>query len=266
MSLNNETEIFSKIKRSAEKTNIHNLFIFNKSGICIYCRNFTKSYNMEENLISSFFTALMSFTKEIMGNKIKTIEMAGIKFVIIEKRMFYYGLLCDSIENLIMIENLISQINSEFLNFIRINDINYNSEFIDDKILDGIIDSIIKENLSNEFDIQKEEKIIKFLKKMSLNEEINGIILLTDKGKVLYSSINKLDLKIFLKEIDFRVKICNNTILKMFYTSKNKELIFSEYIEDLYFIILVFDLRTKFGVAEYYLLKVVKFIRKILNS
>ena len=45
------------------------------------------------------------------------------------------------------------------------------------------------------------------------------------------------------------------------------DLIISDYINDLYFIILVFNLRdVKFGVAEYYLQKVVKFIKEILNS
>ena len=69
-----------------------------------------------------------------------------------------------------------------------------------------------------------------------------------------------------LKEIDFRVKIWNNSILKLFYTSKRNELIFSDYIEDLYFIILIFNINTKIGVAEYYLKKIVVFFRKTLNK
>jgi len=83
---------------------------------------------------------------------------------------------------------------------------------------------------------------------------------------VLYSSVKNSSFKNLLKEVDFRVKICNNSILKLFYTSKDNELIFSEYIADLYFIILIFDLDIKFGVAEFYLQKLVNYIKQILNS
>jgi len=70
----------------------------------------------------------------------------------------------------------------------------------------------------------------------------------------------------FLKEVDFRVKIFNNSILKLFYTSKNNELIFSENIRDIYIIILIFDTKIRFGMADLYLQKVVKMITDILNK
>ena len=75
-----------------------------------------------------------------------------------------------------------------------------------------------------------------------------------------------IELKKFLKQVDFRVKICNNSILKLFYTSRDNELILSEYINDLYFIILIFHAKTKFGVAEFYLQKIVSKICIILNQ
>ena len=256
----------SKITRTAFKTSIHNLFVFTKSGICLYGQNFTNFYEMENNLITSFFTAIMSFTKEVVGNKIKTIEMANVKFVIYHKNVFYYGLLCDSIENLMLLESIILKIDTLFVDYINKNNINIDCQHINDDILGQNIENIIKNIQSNEFDLAKEEKIIEFLRGFSLNDEIKGIILLTDKGKILFTSINKLNLSNLLKEVDFRVKICNNTILKLFYTSKDNELIFSEYVEDLYLIILIFDLDTKFGVAEFYLHKIVNYIKQILNA
>ena len=256
----------SKIIRTASSTGIHNLFVFTRSGICLYAQNFSACYNMEDNLITSFFTALMSFTKEVIGNKIKTIEMANVKFVLFQKNLFYYGLLCNSIENLILLEHLISKINDLFLDYINKNKINIDCHHINDDQLSQNINTIIKNTLTSEFDLGKEEKIIEFLNDISLNDEIEGIILLTDKGKIVYTSLKKQNFKYFLKEVDFRVKICNNSILKLFYTSKDHELIFSEFVEDLYFIILIFDLDTKFGVAEFYLHKIVNYIKKILNN
>lgn len=266
MIIENETEALFKIKRSAFKKNIHNLFIFSKSGICLYSRNFTNSYKIgRKQLISSFFTALMSFTKELLKNEVKTIEMADVKLVVFEKNKFYYGFLTEATENIILLDEIASKINSQFINYITKNNIDINMEYIHDEKFNLEIDDLIKNTLSTEFDLRKEEKIIDFLNELSLNTEIKGIILLTDKGRVIYSTLKRIDLRNFLKEVDFRVKICNNSILKLFYTSKNNELIFSDYIADLYFIILVFHTRTKFGVAEYYLQKVVNFTKKTLS-
>ncbi len=271
MGLHDKSIVLPKIKRSVKNRNIHNLFVFNRAGLCLYSRNFTSSFNMEEHLITAFFSALMSFTSEVIGNRIKIIEMEGeegkeVKFIIIEKGQLFYGLLCKSIENLILLEDIILKINSEILNFIKESKIKINTEYIYSDELDQVIDEIIEKNSSNVFDIEKEQKIIEYLEQMSYNDEIVGAVLITDKGKVLYSSLDSLNLKNFLKEVDFRIKIWNNSILKLFYTSKNKELIFSEYIEDLYFIIFIYDVTTKFGMAEYILTKTVKFIKKVLEE
>jgi len=266
MSLPDHSILFSKIKRCPDKLTIHNLFVFNKAGICIYGVNLTNLYRIEqEQLISSYFTALNSFTKELIGDKIKTVEMGGgIKLVVFEKGNLYYCILSDSIENLILLEDIISKVQSKFIKYIRRNNIKIDLEYIYDEDLDELIEETIKNFLSKEFDLRKEEKIITLLNEQSLSDDINGIILLTDRGKLIYSSIRNIHE--FLKEVDFRVKICNNTILKLFYTSKNKELIFSEFVEDLYIVILIFDSKTRFGIAELYLHKVVKNIKNILCS
>ena len=47
-------------------------------------------------------------------------------------------------------------------------------------------------------------------------------------------------------------------------SSTLRELIFSEYVENLYFIILVFNSETKFGIADFYLQKAVKIIKNYL--
>jgi len=261
MSIQDKSRLHSKIKRLDKNTTIHNLFIFNKSGICFYGKSFTDYYNMEKNLVSPFLTALMSFSKEMIGKKFKTIDMGDIKLAIFEKREIYYGVLCDTIENIILLEEVISKINIKLLDYINKNKINITAEIVYDSKLNDTINNIIDDTFSNEFDLEKEAKIIEYLKELTQNDEIDGTILLTNRGKLLYSSLNKIDLRTFLKEVDFRVKICNNSILKMFYTFKNKKFIFSEYVNDSYFVILVFDSKIKFGMAEFILSKIVQNIK-----
>jgi len=255
----------SKIRRYPTEKNIHYLFIFNKSGICLYGKSFTDNYKlMDKQLLSGFFTAIRAFTKEVMGTNIKTIEMGKVKFVLIKEEEYYYGVLCDSIENLLLIEGIISKINLRFLEYINKNNLKVDIEYVQDKDLNRLIDSIVDDILSTEFDVEKEKEIIEHLEFLSKNDEISGAILLTDKGKVIFSTIDRTYLKSFLKEVEFRVKICNNSILKLFYTNRNKQLIFSEYVENQYFIILVFDSETKFGMAQFYLEKAVKIIKSKL--
>jgi len=265
MCLRDDTALISKIKRNSDKLKLHNLFIFNKSGICIYGINFTKLYRIEqEQLISSYFTALNSFTKELIGDRIRTVEMGGgIKLVVFEKGKLYYSVLCDSIENMVLLDEIVLVVHSVFSKFVIKNNIKTDLEYVYDEDLNYLIEDAIKESLSREFDLEKEEMIITFLSEIAMNDEIHGIIFLTEKGDIIYSSLENIQK--FLKEVDFRVKICNNSILKLFYTSKNKELIFSESLEDLYLVILIFDSKTRFGIAELYLHKVVKKILEILH-
>jgi len=266
MGIPDHSTLVSKIKRAPEKLSIHNLFIFNKSGICIYGLNLTNLYPIEqEQLISSYFTALMSFTKELIGDKIKTVEMgSGIKLVVFEKRGLYYSLLCSTIENLELLEAIIAKIHSKFLDYVNKNKIKTDLEYVYDEHLNYLIEDIIREPFSSEFDLKKEGAITKYLKEFQQSADLNGAILLTNRGKVIFSSFNDTSLNRFLKEVDFRVKISNNSILKLFYTSKNNELIFSENIRDIYILILIFDTKIRFGMAEFYLQKAVKKITDVL--
>jgi len=255
----------SKIKRYYENTNIHNIFIFNKSGICFYGKNFTDHFKIEKNLLSPFITAIMSFSEEMMGKRIKTIEMNDIKLVIFEKDSIFYSVLSDSIENLSFLDDIISKINKKVTTYIRKNKVKIDGEIIYDSKMNKVFDIIINDIISDEFDLEKEESIKEFLNKLTLRDDIDGIIFSTNRGKVVYSSFDKSDLRKFLKEVEFRVKIFNNSILRLFYTFKDKKYIFSEYIQEKYFIILVFDSNVKFGVAEYLLTKIVNSIKKIFS-
>jgi len=266
MSLKELSLISSKIKRSPEKMNIHNVFIFRDSGICLYSRNFTNYYDMEENLIASFVTALRSFTQEIVGKRIETIEMGNLKFTIIKKAEYLYGFLSDIKENVLLLEDIAEKINVQYLKYVKLHKVNTTMEYIYSKDFDQIIDETLDMILSKEFDLRKEAKIINYLKELNSTADVEGVILLTNKGKVIFSSLRSYNVNKLLKEVDFRVKIHNNAILKMFYMTKNNEMIFSENINDTYFLILMFNYKIKFGISEYCLKKAGDFIKKTLEN
>lgn len=132
---------------------IHNIFIFKKSGICIFGKNFTNTYKMEDNLISAFFTAISSFTQEVIGEKVKTVEMDQVKFTIIKKDTYYYGILCDKSENFFFLNDLIKQIHKEHLKQVKKCKIKKNIEYIRDLEFDRKIEQIIDGIFVNKYDI-----------------------------------------------------------------------------------------------------------------
>ncbi|MHA1471694.1 MAG: hypothetical protein ACTSQW_01195, partial [Promethearchaeota archaeon] len=155
-------------------------------------------------------------------------------------------------------------IESQFLKYVIKHKIKTDLEYVYDEQLNYLLEDIIKEPFYNEFDKEKHKDIINSLINIKSNDDIKGVILLTLRGNVIYSSLNDIKLKPFLKEVDFRVKISNNSILKLFYTSKNEELIFSENVNDLFIVMLIFESKIKFGMAEFYLRKVVRKIKNLI--
>jgi len=130
----------SEVKGDNNNSLIHNLFVFNKSGVCFYGRNFTDYINVEKNLISPFLTALMTFAKEMIGKPFKTIEMEDIKIVIFEKNSIYYSILCDTFENLTFLDGIVSQINEKLTAYLIKNNINIDAEIIYDSELNETIE------------------------------------------------------------------------------------------------------------------------------
>ncbi len=266
LKLNRHLTLVSKVKRYPVYMGIHNLFIFRKSGICIFGKNLSKKYNIEENLISAFFAAMRSFTKEVVGEKVKTVEMGPLKFIITKRDDYYYGLLCEKNENILILNDIVSKIHAIYMAEIKVHNIDKTVEHIRNIKFDKTIDKIIENILSTEYDIKKEEKIIREFKKFSNYDEVNGIILLTNKGRVIYSSLKSNKLIKLLDEVDFRVKSHDNAIVKMYYNYKSGEIIISENIDNLYFVIFLFSNKTRLGLADYYLNKAVRLIKMTLND
>jgi len=266
LTLKEQSKLMSKIRRYPINMGIHNLFIFRKSGICIFGKNFTQRYKIEENLISAFFTAIRSFTQEVVGEKVKIIEMGHLKFAIIKRERYYYGFLCDKNENMLILNDITKKIHNEYITLIKRHNITKKIEHIKNINFDKKIDKIIEKILSTEYDIKKEEKIIDQFKKFSNHHEVNGTILLTNKGRVIFSSLKSNELTKLLNEVNFRIKSHNNSIVKMCYNYKSGDIILSENVNDLYFVIFLFNNKTSLGLADYYLNKAVQLIKTTINN
>jgi len=258
----------SNINQSSTKHHqrIHYLFIFNRAGICLYGRNFTNHYKLNDQLVSAFCSALITFSMEMVGNRIKKIDFHPVEIVIMQRNELYYGMLIDHHQNMILLEDYIDIIDNRLRNYIETHNVNIEVENIQDQAINEYIDDLIMENGTN-YDKKKEKVLVSFLKTTIMKSDIEGIVLFTNRGRILYSSLTQDNLKKLLDKLDFRIKVSSdkNSIVNLFYSTK-RELIFSTPVNQSYFIGAVFKIDTPLGIAEYKLRKIIKEVLKILDK
>ncbi|TXT59650.1 MAG: hypothetical protein BAJALOKI1v1_1390007 [Promethearchaeota archaeon] len=260
MTIENNTKlpIISKIEE--QQGFIHYFFIFNEGGVCLYCRNFTNTYQMEEQLISAFCCALMSFSKEMVGKKVKKVNMSPLEIVIIQRYNLSYGFLTDLTSNTIILEDYIDAIDNRIRKYIRDEKIDISMENIRDEKLNIYIDELIGNNADKSEDTlitNRESALKEELKKFLFRNDVEGLILFNNAGRIVYSSLTNDKLNYILENIDFRIKIMNKLILKLFYTTES-ELIFSKFINEEFYLVLIFNITIPFGIAEYLMDKIIR--------
>jgi len=266
VTIENSSKIVNEINDFQDEINIHYFFIFNNAGMCLYARNYSNRFTMKDNLITAFCSALISFSLEMVGKKVKIIEMDNIKIIIIQRDNFFYGFLCNSHTNLLLLEDYVNKIDLRIRKFIEKNKINTKIQNVHHEKINNYVDNLVKHDDYNIEKKSKEYLMVKYLIDFIRNNKLEGLILLNNEGRIVYSSLNSFKLKELLKDLDFRIQIYKNSILKLFYSSKN-ELIYSGYINDQYFIVLIFDIKTTtLGFAECYLKKAIKNLNSILQN
>jgi hypothetical protein len=114
----------SSFRLNSKIEDIHYFFIVNKSGTSFYSRKFTDKYELKANLLGGFCIALMNFSVDMIGNKIKILEMENVKLIIVEKRTFFYVFLVEPNCKSSLLEKISLRIERELLNLIRDNKVN----------------------------------------------------------------------------------------------------------------------------------------------
>ncbi len=248
---------------------IHSLFILNKTGACIYSRNFTEDFrSIEPNLITPFFSAIFSFSENVISQKTpEVLEMGGFRFVFQIKEEFIYTILSDSSVSLLFIKSRLKTITKEFENFLEQNEIE-DYEIVQNEKFDKKIDEIITgdEIITNSKVLYK--KIIDLIKKLVYENEILGAALFAINGKVIYTSLPQNILLSSIKELEIRFMVANE-FDETFYSLENDQRVFSKRIRipwklEPLLIVVLFDSGVPTGMAEVNLDKIVKNIENII--
>jgi len=251
--------------------NIHSLFILKKSGVCIFHKNFTKEFdNIEVNLITPFFSAIFSFSENVISRKTpEVLEMGELRFVFKVYQDLIFSLLSDSTASILFVSTRLERISDVFLeeypDFKKIKDY----QQIDNPRLEKIVDSIIKGE--DEIYMSKTfyQKAINLFEELLIDNEIVGAALLTTKGNVIYTSLPNEILVNSLKELEIRYMVGALNLPEMYYGLEDGKKVFSKIIDipwklDPLLFVALYDNVVPLGMAEMNLRKVANKITNII--
>ena len=236
---------------------IHSLFILKKTGICIYNRNFTHEFeNIEVNLITPFFSAIFSFSENVILKKTPEIlEMSELRFVFKIQGDLIFTILSDSSASLIFVNSRLSRIIDEFLDIFpdlsQIKDYQHIEEPKFDELVDSLITGEEEIYLSKVFF----QKVIDIFKELMYENEIIGAALLSIKGNVIYTSLPNEILVNSLKELEIRYMVGAITLPEMYSRLENGQKVVSKIIDipwklDPLLIVILYESSVPLGMAE----------------
>ncbi len=236
---------------------IHSLFILKKTGVCIYNRNFTNDFeNIEVNLITPFFSAIFSFSENVISKKTPEIlEMSELRFVFTVRDDFIFTILSDSSASIIFVSSRLSRIADEFFELFpdttKVKDYQQIEEPKFDELVDTIITGEEEIYMSKVF----YKKVIDVFKDLMYESEIIGAALLSTKGNVIYTSLPNEVLVNSLKELEIRFMVGAVTLPEIYSRLENGQKIVSKIIDipwklDPLLIVVLYDKEVPLGMAE----------------
>ncbi len=250
---------------------IHSLFILKRTGACIFHKNFTNDFdNIEVNLVTPFFSAIFSFSENVISRKTPEIlEMRELRFVFKVHRDLIFSILSDSTMSLLFVttrlERIVDVFLEEYPDTTKIKDYQQieNPKFA--KIVDSIVAGEDEIYLSQTF----YTKVIDVFEGLISDNEIVGAALLTTKGNTIYTSLPNEILVNSLKELEIRFMIGALNLPEMYYGLETGQKVFSRIVDipwklDPLLVVVLYDKTVPLGMAELNLTRLAKRITNII--
>ena len=250
---------------------IHSLFILKRTGICIFHKNFTNDFdNIEVNLITPFFSAIFSFSENVISKKTPEIlEMGELRFVFKVYHDLIFSILSDSTASLLFVTSRLERIADVFLHEYPDTSKIKDYQEIENPKFDKTVDSIV----AGEDEIYTSQtfytRVIDVFEGLMLENEIVGAALLTTQGNTIYTSLPPEILVNSLKELEIRYMIGALNLPEMYYGLDNGQKVFSRIVDipwklDPLLVVALYDRTVPLGMAELNLTRLAKRITNII--
>ncbi len=251
---------------------IHTLFVLREGGVCLYKLLLSKKFKENDiDLITPFFSAILSFSENVVAKKLEVLEMSDIRIVFKKDKGFIFIIVADSRENLLFINSRLTRIISLFFREYKhlIND--NESETIENPELDKKINDLIlgKDETSQILSQESYNKILNYFSEQKSQNEIIGAAILTTRATIIYSSLTTELMNRAMKELEIRYMSGTFDVPELFYTLGNgekvceKSLTYHNFINLL--LIIHFPKSTSLGMVDYKTESIVEAIKKYLG-
>jgi hypothetical protein len=249
---------------------IHSVFILNKGGVCLYSDNFSDEFDFNVNLITPFFSAIITFSESLVKRDLEELEMSGLRFIFEIKEEFVFVLLADVTDSILFTSSRLLRIIDVFSHFYeQSRDVFKDSRQIENPVLDRLVNSIIRgeDDLSQASNFYL--KVIDYFNNLSFKDEILGGALLSTDGNLIYTSLPGEILLGSIKELEIRFMTGTLHLPELYYSLENEQKIFSKIIEHKsgkgYYMVLLFGAQIPLGLAHMTFSKISKQIGQLIS-
>lgn len=239
----------------------HSIIVFKSSGVPIYYKHITPELqSIDYNLFSSFLTAILQFSSQIVKQDLNIIEIGKYKLFIKKAGFdFTFVLVSDfNISNL-LIQNQLKKFSERFFQIISEEDCRNLNYCVENTLIDAELKNF-STTFSNDNMVSIQE-ISKIIQNYADKEDLVGAALISSQGQVFYSSLKNEDLQLCLKDLELR-SISQTTMFedsqKIIYQYETKlfisQLFYSKRIHNVVSLVLLFDsTKTPIGMADMFL-------------
>ncbi|MHA1684479.1 MAG: hypothetical protein ACTSUE_26310 [Promethearchaeota archaeon] len=253
---------------------IHSLFVLRRGGVPIYSRHFTEKLETSDTtLLSSFFTAILDFSKAVVKEDLHVLDIGDLRF------FFQRDMDCDLIfilittntVSLLLIKERLKLLLKTFFTIIDKEKCSDMEFIIEDDNLGKKFDSIA--SLSDDYTEFEIGPIRELFELEQREGEIVAAALLSIKGEIYFSNMPNEYLHQTLKEMEIRTQASSTSLgknnPKLIYQAGDvmifSQVTYSKKFQNQVIINLLFDTNiTSIGMADFELENVVKKVMEYL--
>lgn len=250
---------------------IHSLFILQEGGACIYQKHFSDQFKgVETDLITPFFSAILSFSERVVSKKLEVLEMSDLRFVFKKEKGYVFCLVSDEAENYLFINSRLELIINVFFRN-HADQITNDCELFEDIDFENRVKNIIN-GKSETKQIQNYAgytKLIEYFSSLISQKELVGAAIVTTRGTIIYSSLTENVLFRSMRELEIRYMSGTFDLPELFYTLGNGQKVCERVVSYKNFInllvILQFDKEAQLGMVDYSADTIANKLKNLLN-
>lgn len=182
----------------------HSIIVFKSSRIPIYYKHITSELqSIDYNLFSSFLTAILQFSSQIVKQDLNIIEIGKYKFFIKKVDFdFTFVLISDFNVSSLLIQNQLKKFSDRFFQIISKEECRNLNYCIENSIIDAELIHF-STTLSND-NMVSIQAINQIIQNYADKEDLVGAALVSSQGQVFFSSLRDEDLQLCLKDLELR--------------------------------------------------------------